>query len=964
MSASRYRIGRSLGSGGAAEVFEAVLIGEAGFERRVALKRPLASEDPSAHAAFIDEARIASALHHANIAGVIDFGVSEDGPFLVAELVDGIDLATAIDRADRVGGVPLTVALHVTNEVAHALDHAHGAVDAAGRAMAIVHRDVSPENVLLSWQGDVKLTDFGIAHALRRSRTEATRAGVAKGKLGYVAPEQLGGAALDGRVDLFALGCVLHALVVGSTPLADPVQRAAILRGESPPLEPQIPDDVRAILARALHGDRRARYPDAAAMAAALGEALIERLTQDGRTTLRAWLARLERPPIAEEKRRDLFGLELVLTGAREPVRRFDTRAVGGERGEAGAGEATPGRGERAGAREHAPRGASVLDEGTEPTAMSRARSPSAYDATAISSPRAAALTSPTSRPDPTPATAPAPSAPPPDPLLGEIIHGFRIEAPIGRGATARLYRAQHLTLERRYAVKLLHADIATNPRWMARFRREAQQLSRIRDPHVVEVLDFGTTAGGQPFLAMDFLDGRPLGEAIAEDGPFPPARARAVARDVCAGLAAIEREGLVHRDIKPSNVMLVPHAGGERAVIVDFGLVRALEPDELAPLTQQGVVLGTPAYMAPEQIERPHEATAAADRYALGALLFAMLVGRPPFGRQALEAIDGHRHRPVPPLPPSEGLEALVVALMAKAPDQRPGTEAVRAMLEAMPAATHTHTHTHGVPTQTQPVFQRHFSWNWPRVALLLLAMMGVGLVGGLWVQDRAASRRAAQAQALREAEAEANARARLEATRAPATPIAAIAPPSPSAVPAAPPDATPLEAHTDRDPPGATTSPPRATASPRASRRPSPSDEPTDRVLERLRITFAMALHTRGLRSAADLDALGSARAARAVEAALRAGDAATAERLISEAETEIARAIVDTTTIDRLIERLEPQLRQLSPEQRAPLEERQIDLLDRATRRDLRTDPVRTQMVILELIDFERDVARALR
>src|SRR5688500_1305451 len=213
-----------------AEVLLATAVGEDGFERRVAIKRMLegGSSDPSFVRMFLDEARIASRLHHGNIVGLLDYGVVEGMPFHVLELVDGENAASLAHLgAEHDAPMPVEVALHLCVEVAHALDYAHRARDPSGRALGIVHRDVKPANVLVSWEGDVKLGDFGIA--LAHDRAEQTEDGVAKGTLAYMAPEQALHRDVGPRTDVFALGCVLHALVAGESPVTRSGGLAAVL---------------------------------------------------------------------------------------------------------------------------------------------------------------------------------------------------------------------------------------------------------------------------------------------------------------------------------------------------------------------------------------------------------------------------------------------------------------------------------------------------------------------------------------------------------------------------------------------------------------------------------------------------------------------------------------------------------------------------------------------------------------
>lgn len=332
MEIGRYRIVRPLGRGGTAEVFEAIAEGSSGFTRRVAIKRLLAehANEPALARMFLDEARIGSQLHHASIVAVLDFGISSGAPFQVQQLVDGIDavalfdLAAAKDRA-----LPVEIVLYIGTEIAHALHYAHTATDAQGRSLGIVHRDVSPANILVSYGADVMLTDFGIAFA--KDRSERTAAGIRKGTLSYSAPEQAMGGVVDARADLFALGATLHRLLCGTSPLAGDHALADLLAGGELTIDASIPDDVAAILQRALARDRIARWPDAAAMADALGAALAARITTDPRSMLRTFLADLRPPARAPVGKLDkLLGLdvELALVGEADGVRTFEERTV------------------------------------------------------------------------------------------------------------------------------------------------------------------------------------------------------------------------------------------------------------------------------------------------------------------------------------------------------------------------------------------------------------------------------------------------------------------------------------------------------------------------------------------------------------------------------------------------------------------------------------------------------------
>jgi serine/threonine protein kinase len=310
-----------------AEVFEAELAGDLGFVRKVAIKRMLenAAADPVAARRFLDEASIASRLHHANVISVVDLGLLDERPFQVLEYVDGIDAHRLLQRAG--GSLPIEVALALATAVAHALDHAHTAVDATGLLLGIVHRDVKPSNVLVSWSGDVKLGDFGIAVA--RDREATTEAGVVAGTVGFIAPEQRARGELDGRTDVFALGLTLHALITGSSPLSNLEQEMRALAGDPVPIAPAIPAELRPLLASALALSRVER-PTAAQLATQLGALLAPRLVGDSRSMLREFLAKHDTKPAPARGALDaLLGIEVVMTGgSRDEVPRYETRAA------------------------------------------------------------------------------------------------------------------------------------------------------------------------------------------------------------------------------------------------------------------------------------------------------------------------------------------------------------------------------------------------------------------------------------------------------------------------------------------------------------------------------------------------------------------------------------------------------------------------------------------------------------
>lgn len=329
---SRYRLLKPIAKGGMAEVFEAVAVGEDGFERKVAIKRilPQSIDDELSRRMFLDEARIASSLHHANIVAVLDYGVADGTPFQVLEYVSGIDAHRCLSSLRRGGSrFPVELALFICGQIAHGLHHAHHATDSAGRTLGIVHRDVKLSNILLSWDGDVKLTDFGIAFA--RNRAERTHAGTVKGTPLFMAPEQVMSGAVDARTDVFALGCVLHALIAGNSPLAGSDALMKLVAGVPLPLDPELPEDARAVVEQATRRSAADRFASAEEMADALGRALLRRVEAEPRSLLKKFLSELRPPERAPPARLDaLVNLELVAVPTETGERHFVTEATRG----------------------------------------------------------------------------------------------------------------------------------------------------------------------------------------------------------------------------------------------------------------------------------------------------------------------------------------------------------------------------------------------------------------------------------------------------------------------------------------------------------------------------------------------------------------------------------------------------------------------------------------------------------
>lgn len=299
--AGRYRLIRRLGIGGMAEVYLARQVGVARFEKIVAIKTvlPQILESEAAVAMFIDEARIAAQLDHSNIVAVYDFGRTLEGAFyIVMEYVHGFSLSTMIRAMKRQGMLtPLPVALHVMAAVCRGLDYAHRKRDLEGRPLDIVHRDLDPQNILMSFEGDVKIGDFGIARASAAVRMHRSEDGVIKGKANYMAPEIVRGAPVDQRADLFTLGAVFYEMLAGARPF-EAEDAVAVMRrvaeGVYEPLaqlNPECPEAVAALVDRALSRRPDDRFPSAEVMLAAIEGFCAEFAPGDGRSLLRRHLA-------------------------------------------------------------------------------------------------------------------------------------------------------------------------------------------------------------------------------------------------------------------------------------------------------------------------------------------------------------------------------------------------------------------------------------------------------------------------------------------------------------------------------------------------------------------------------------------------------------------------------------------------------------------------------------------------
>jgi serine/threonine protein kinase len=619
-----YVLLKPLARGGMGQLYLA-LTGTPGLEKLCVIKQVIpdliASENSRR---FRDEALVALRLAHGNMVSVFDAGMVGGQIFLAMEHIDGKDLLATWNRcAEKRIPFPIDISVYIVKEVARALVYAHAFED-----LKLVHRDVSPANVLLSYTGEVKLTDFGLAMSILKM--ERTTPGIVYGKLSYLSPEQARRMPLDGRVDIYAAGILLWELLTGrqlfpiSSP-TDPPNPDAMARARNPEvvapskISSRVPAELDRIVMRALAVEREDRYPTAELLRADLAAFLAETAPKTDADRLVGFLRQLCADDAREEKRER----ERLITASRAMLS-----------GAIGPGAIAPG---AIGPAPAVPRDGSASLPGD------------------------------------------APREPGSDPRIGTTLGGrYHIRRLCGEGAMGRVYEAQHIDIGRRVAIKVLHARYHHSADLVERFRREARAASKIGHPNIVDVTDSGTTPDGAFYFVMEFLDGESLEELIAKTGPLPIDRALLIAAQIARALEAAHAAEVIHRDLKPANVMLVNrHDEADFVKVLDFGISKDLDPAVGAALTRPDVAIGTPAYMAPEQAAGK-TADALTDVYAVGGLLYEMLTATPPCsGEDAIEVLQ--RKATEDPRPIGElrlelprDLQKLVMRALARAPSDR----------------------------------------------------------------------------------------------------------------------------------------------------------------------------------------------------------------------------------------------------------------------------------------------------
>jgi serine/threonine protein kinase len=304
----RYQLLKKLATGGMAQIYLARQVGPEGFEKLLVLKRilPHLAENQDFITMFLDEARVAARLNHPNVVQIFDLGAQDASYFIAMEYIHGDDARRLAKQAERQGSpIPLALICRIIIEACAGLDYAHKKVDQSGRPLNIVHRDISPQNILVSFEGGVKIVDFGIAKAA--DQATVTRSGVLKGKYSYMSPEQAAGAPIDHRTDIFALGVVLYELLTG-TRLFKRANDILTLNAVTdcrvaPPstVKAGVPVELDAIVMKALAKDRTQRYAEAKHFGAVLEAWLLENRLPSSTAHLAEYLHALYAERLARE---------------------------------------------------------------------------------------------------------------------------------------------------------------------------------------------------------------------------------------------------------------------------------------------------------------------------------------------------------------------------------------------------------------------------------------------------------------------------------------------------------------------------------------------------------------------------------------------------------------------------------------------------------------------------------------
>jgi serine/threonine protein kinase/predicted negative regulator of RcsB-dependent stress response len=634
---------------------------------------------------FRDEAKVVVRLSHGNLVPVFDSGQAGGEIYLAMDYVEGRDLRATWNRCAKKGiAFPVDVAAHLVRELARGLYYAHTFGD-----IKLVHRDVSPPNVLLSYSGEVRLTDFGLAASTLK--IEKTAPGIIYGKVSYMSPEQARGEQIDGRTDLYASGIILWELLTGrqlfpstrapGAPKDQITSDELLRRVRNPEIVPpsrraaRVPPELDRIAMKALAPDLKERYANCEDLRHDLAKFLAQTSPATDATRVAKFLGELYDEDIAAERAER----DQLIARARE----WHAAAVAPASAKSSSANTAPIENDHRTPAdkfepdtEERPQRETVL---SIPVRFNKERA-------ALPKPKPLQQLSTAERGALDPSGASMSST-----VIGSVVGGrYYVRRLCGEGGMGRVYEAEHIDIGRRVALKILHPAYSQTPDLVERLRREARAASKIAHPNVVDVTDSGTTSDGAFFFVMEYLEGVELGELIYRQGKLDIARTLHIGAQICRALQAAHEVNVIHRDLKPENVLILNRDGQPDFVkVLDFGIAKSgndgdfenerdTNGDPRRRLTSPGMTMGTPEYMAPEQAAgRP--ADPRSDIYAIGGLLYEMLSGNAPYeGSNFMEIL--HKKATTMPaalstirtdVPPE--LEGLIMRALAKEPDDRP---------------------------------------------------------------------------------------------------------------------------------------------------------------------------------------------------------------------------------------------------------------------------------------------------
>jgi serine/threonine-protein kinase len=670
--------------GGMGDVYLGATTGIEGAERPCIVKtvRRDHIHDGSFLARFLDEARVQSQLQHPGVAQVLEAATDDAGePFTVVEYVEGRALSDVRQRAIQSGAkIVWADAVAIAIEIAQALAHVHERPGPDGSPLGIVHRDLSPQNVMIGYAGEVKLIDFGTARG--HNRRCHTVAGVVFAKPGYVAPEVARQQVGDGRIDVYALGIMLWELCAGRRFLNSDPQRHLDDAAAGKVLIPRVseacgaPPELDEVIARLTKNDPDERYARASLAVPELAKVLsMAPSIEGGERGVRARVALLMRTLWPHEPARSRSEFARLLRDARK-----------------------------------------TMDDPNVPAATPQA------------GPVSAAMAKATEPSDPSI-------------LLGTP---YRLVKRIGEGASGVVWEAEHVELGRRLALKVLAPEHGTSAAALERFRTEARAVAKLSHPNLVGITDFGKSLDGRAYLAMELLVGETLDVTLKRGPmPWREAvriASEAGRALVAAHAAGLVHRDIKPQNLfltKTGQVRLLDF--GVATALTSAGDTQGRKPLTEAQAQKERsmrgfAIFGTPEYMAPEQVAGD-AVDGRTDVYALGCVLYEMLTGTRAFDGPSSVVVMGKQLRDTPRAPRVAAgdrsippvLDAIVMRAMKKLPAAR--FASAEALCEALAETT-------AAPARRTASVRRFMS-----AAAITLAMIAAAAGSAQWAKAHASA-------------------------------------------------------------------------------------------------------------------------------------------------------------------------------------------------------------------------------